>query len=133
MNFSWSKRFVADNSMFGSLITDHYLQKVSHPLRNNVFWVFFFFSSFFDDLFLILRECLLLLRKLSCFLPPSLIRRLTDRLTQITVAYLSFSNSKGKTLDEQCLKWSHRFFFQKQFSSFLTKWYILHPKVIELL
>lgn len=60
-----------------------------------------------------------MLRKLSCFLPLSPIRRLTSRLTETAVAYLSFSNSKTQTFDEQPLKWSLRC-FSETFVSWLN-------------
>lgn len=110
-SFSWSKMFMADNSMVWLSYKRWIFTKNLHILCNNVFWVFFSFlfwwrTSYFKRIYIFL------LRKLSCFLPLSLIRRLTNRLTETAVAYLSLSNSKEQTLNEQSLKWSHRGFFR---------------------
>lgn len=96
---------------FGSLIKDDSLQKIC--IFYEIMSFECFFLLIFDDLLLILREFIFfLLRKLSCFLPLSLIKRLANRLTETAVAYLSLSNSKEQTLNEQSLKWSHGGFFR---------------------
>lgn len=109
----WSRRFLTDYSVFWLICNRQFFTRKLYSVWNYVLWMFSLLPTFLrwpGFLF----QFFFFLTKLGYFLPLSLIRRLTSRLTETTVEYLNPSNWKDTNLGWTVSKMNSWSFFRNK-------------------